>query len=72
MENEENRGIIHKKPFEDHLVTFCQFIFRDLSLFSLSRTLGDLEFSWSTLGGHGILGFWSKKVKEEQEITRWH
>jgi hypothetical protein len=39
---------------------------------SLSHTLGYLEFSWSTLGGCGILGFWSKKAKEEQESARGH
>ena len=63
MENEENRGLIHEKAYEDQLVTFCQFIFGALSLFSLSHTLGDLEFSWSTLGGHGILGFLEQEGK---------
>jgi len=63
MENEENRGLIHKKASEDQLVTFCQFIFRALSLFSLSHTLGDLDFSWSTLGGCGILGFLEREGK---------
>jgi len=55
MENEENRGLIHKNAFEDQLVTFYQFNFGALSLFYLSHTLGDLDFSWSTLGGCGIL-----------------
>ena len=32
-------------------------------LFSLSHTLGFLEFSWSTLGGCGILGFLEKEGK---------
>jgi len=36
MENEENGGLIHQKPYEDHLLTFCQFSFGALSLFSLS------------------------------------
>ena len=51
METEENRGLIHKKAYENQLVTFCQFSFGALSLFSLSLslTLGHLEFSWSTL-----------------------
>jgi len=49
MENEENRGLINKKASEDQLVTFSQFKFGALSLFSLSLTLGHLEFSGSTL-----------------------
>ncbi len=63
MENEENRGLIYKKASKDQLVTFCQFSFGTLSLFSLSHTLGDLEFSWGTLGGRGILGFFQKEGK---------
>jgi len=61
-----------KKVSEDQLVTFSQFNFGALSVFSLSHTLGYLEFSWSTLGGCDILGFWSKKAKEEQESVREH
>jgi len=63
MENEGNRGLIHKKNSEDQLVTFCQFNFGALSLFSLSHTLGYLEFSWSTLGGCDILGFLEQEGK---------
>ena len=63
MENEENSGLIHKKVSEDQLVTFFQFSFGALSLFSLSLTLGDLQFSWSTLGGYGILGFLEQEGK---------
>ena len=63
MENEENRGLIDKKAYEDNIVTFFQFSFGTLSLFSLSHTLGDLEFSWSTLGGCGILGFLDQEGK---------
>ena len=50
-ENEEKRGLIDKKAFEDQFATFCQFSFGALSLFSLSLslTVGHLEFSWSTL-----------------------
>ena len=57
MENEENKGLIHKKAYEDQLI-FCQFNVGALP-FSLSpsHTLGYLDFSWSTLGGCGILGF---------------
>ena len=40
MENEENRGHIHKKACEDQLVTFCQFSFGTLPLLSLS-------YSWT-------------------------
>ena len=54
MENEENRGLLHKKDSGDQLVTFCQFNVGDLSHYSLSHTLGYLEISWSTLGGCGI------------------
>jgi len=49
MENEENRCLIDKKVYEDQFVTFFQFSVGALSLFSLSLTLGHLEFSWSTL-----------------------
>jgi len=50
----ENRGTIDKKAYEDQFVAFCQFIFcqfifRALSLFFLSQTILDIEFSWSTL-----------------------
>jgi len=48
MENEENRGLVYKKAFEDQLAsffisesTFCQFSFGALSLFSLSLILLD-------------------------------
>jgi len=46
MENEENRGLIHKRASKDELVTFFQLHFGALSLFSLSLflTVGlDLE-----------------------------
>ncbi len=49
MENEENRGLVDKNAYEDQFVTFCHFSFGALSLFSLSLTLGNLEFSWSFL-----------------------
>jgi len=39
MENEENRGLIHKKAYEDQLVIFFQFNFGALSLLSLSLIL---------------------------------
>jgi len=72
MEDEENRGLIHKKASKDQLVTFSQFSFGALSLLSLSlyHTLGYLEFPWITLRGCGILGFWSKKEKEEKGHKR--
>jgi len=72
MENEENRGLIHQKDSEDQYTEFCQFNFGALSLFSLSHTLGYLEFSWSTLGECGMLGFLSNKAKEGQESARGH
>ena len=47
MENEENRGQIDKKAYEDQLAAFVSLLL-ELSLYSLSHTLGHLEFSWST------------------------
>jgi len=49
MENEENRGLIDKKASEDQWAGLDQFNFGSPLLFSLSHTLGHLEFSWSTL-----------------------
>jgi len=43
MENEENRGLIHKKASKDQLVTFFPLNFGALSLLSLSDALGHLE-----------------------------
>ena len=63
MENEENRGLIHKRAYRDQLVTFSQFIFGALSLFCLSLNLRYLQISWSTLGGCGILGFLEQEGK---------
>ena len=63
MQNEENLSLIHKKASEDQLVTFCQFNVGALSHYSLSHTLGHLEFSWSTIGGCGILGFLEQEGK---------
>jgi len=48
---EENRGLIDKMTYEDKFVAFISFSFRALIFYSLSHTLGHLEFSWSTLGG---------------------
>jgi len=59
MENEENRGLIHKKPYENKLVTFCQFSFGAFSLFSLALTLGHTKFSWS------IFGIGSRRIRKE-------
>jgi len=79
MENEENRGLIHKKASKDQLVTFCQFSFGALSLFSLSlsHTLGDrvfLEHSW-WVWHTWILGERrkrkSKKVQEGIKINNY-
>ena len=63
MENEENRGLINKKAYENQCARLGQFSFGVLSLFSLSHTLEYLEFSWSTLGGCGILGFLEQEGK---------
>ena len=48
-ENEENRGLIDKKAFEDQFVTFFVSPFLELAHYSLSLTLGHKEFAWSTL-----------------------
>ena len=52
MENEENRGLIHKTASENQSVTFFQLSFGALSLFSLSLslTLGHLDISWRNFG----------------------
>ena len=67
MENEENRGLIDKKDSKDQFVTFCQFIFGALSLFSRS-----LLETYSFLG---VLQQWSKegnasKGKERKRGSR--
>jgi len=67
MENEDNIGLIHKTASKGQLVTFCQFGFGALSFFSPSHTLVYLEFSWSTLGGCGILGFLEHEGNEKEE-----
>ena len=46
-ENEENRGLIDKKAYEKPFVTFVSSIL-ELSHYSLSLTLGHLEFTWIT------------------------
>ena len=63
MENEENRGIIHKKASEDQLVTFCRLIFGALSLYPLSLTLGHLDFSWS------IFALDQERKRRQEEVN---
>lgn len=68
MENDENRGLIDKKAYEDQFTTFCQFnlflnSFINLSLFSLSITLGHLRFF---LGHFSIRSRKPKKAKRKQ------
>jgi len=48
MENEENRGLINKKAYEDQLVPFVNSIL-ELSHYYLSLTLEHLDFSWIIL-----------------------
>ena len=43
MENEENRGLINKKAYEDQWAGLGQFSFGALSLFSLSLILLDTQ-----------------------------
>lgn len=56
MENEENRGHINKKEFEDQFMDFGQFSFGVLSLFSLPTLLDTQSFL-------GALKHWIKKGK---------
>ena len=73
MENEENRGLIHKKASEDQLGSFCQLNFGVLSLFSLSLILlATYSFLRALLEGMAYLDSWSKKAKEEQDSARGH
>jgi len=58
MENEENRGFISTKASKDQLVTFFQFIFRALSLYSLLVSL------LKTGSFPGAFLHWVKKGKE--------
>ena len=61
MENEENIGLIHKNAYEDQLVTFCQFSFGALSLFSLS-------YSWTLRVFLDNFGIGERKVKKARGI----
>lgn len=73
MEIEETRGLINKKAFEDQLVTFCQFSFGALPLFSLSLMFLETQsFLGALLEGVAYLDFWSKKENEEKESARGH
>ena len=63
MENEENRGLIHKKASKDQLVIFCQFSFGNLSLLSLSLILLDRVF----LEHFGIGSRKAKKVRVSKD-----
>ena len=50
MENEENRGLLYKKAFEDQLVPFVSAFFGSLSLFSLAVSHSwTLRISWIIL-----------------------
>ena len=60
MQNEENRGLFYKKASEDQLVTFYLCIFGDLPLFSLSLTLGHLEFLEH-------FGIWARKTRKQEK-----
>jgi len=71
MENEENRGLINKNPFEDQWARVGQFSFGALSLFSLSLILLETYiFLGALLEGVPYLDSWINKVNEKQEITR--
>lgn len=63
MEAKENRGLLNKKDYEDQLIDFCLFNFGALSLFSLSQTLGHLEFLDPLLEECAILGVLDQEGK---------
>ena len=66
MENEENKGLIHKMASKDQLggLDCVSLVNSSLELchssLSLSHSLGHLDFSWSTI-------VWSKERKERKE-----
>ena len=68
MENEEIRGLMHKKASKDQFMAFVKFKFGDLLLLSLSLSLsrGHLEFSWSTLVWNKGKGRQGKERKRKQ------
>ena len=68
MENEENRGLIVKKDYEDQwesfwLKTFFQFSFGALSLFSLSH-------SWTLIVFLEHFSIGSRKAKRKQRSSK--
>ena len=65
MENEENRGLIHKKASEGQLVTFCQFNLVTLSHYSVS-----LSYSWILRVFLEHFGIGERKAKEGKRKQR--
>jgi len=67
MENEENKGLIVKKAFEDQWADLVNVSLvssvLELSIFSLSLSYSWTEFSWSTLEECGILGVLEQEGK---------
>ena len=75
-ENEENRSLIDKKAYEDQFVTFCQFSFVALSLFSLSLYLSLLDtkflqelWHWIKKGKEGKRKEGTNKEEQDQAVT---
>ena len=69
MENEENRGAINKKAYEDQFVTFCEFNFGALIFYSLSLSYSwklrvSLEHSWRVLHTWSFRAIRKKKSKK--------
>ena len=62
MENEENRGLIHKNALEDQLVTFCQFS-KEHFHYSLSLSL---SYSWTLEVFLEHFGIGVRKAKKER------
>ena len=77
MENEQNRGLVNKKAYEDQWaglvsITFCHFSFWS-SLINFSLSLLDTQsFLGAILEGVAYLMFWRKKAKEDHESARGH
>lgn len=65
MENKENGGLIDKKAYEEQLERFFGRFWWSSLLFSLSHTLGHLEFLGALLVECDIHGIRRKKAKEK-------
>ena len=73
MENDENRGLINKKAYEDQLERFYSYLWLSFYYIYLSLILLDTQ---SILGAllESVVFFdiWIKEEKEEKESARGH